>query len=293
MQDFVSAPILIIKTAWGGKSLHTDFRSPSAGPYVFNQRQLDQFKARGRDVEAIRAEKQEATGRYYRLMIEHVRSVLQDPGRVCPAYDPAMGYELAGFVWFQGWNDMVDGSTYPDRGKPGGYDLYTELMGHFIRDVRRDLSAPDLPFVIGVMGAGGPLEGYSAAQARYRGIHGSFREAMAAPAAWPEFKDNVAAVRTAVCWDAELGELAERWGKIRSKSRELNRDTRLSAEQRAVRLEAYKAELYTPRELEIYQKGVSNAAYHYLGSAKIMARIGRTFAEAVAELAGEPGESRR
>ena len=26
-------PVLIIKTAWAGKSLHTDFRSPSAGPY--------------------------------------------------------------------------------------------------------------------------------------------------------------------------------------------------------------------------------------------------------------------
>ena len=25
-------PILIIKAAWGGKSLHTDFRPPSAGP---------------------------------------------------------------------------------------------------------------------------------------------------------------------------------------------------------------------------------------------------------------------
>ena len=33
MQKHVKEPILIIKTAWGGKSLHTDFRPPSAGPY--------------------------------------------------------------------------------------------------------------------------------------------------------------------------------------------------------------------------------------------------------------------
>ena len=32
-------PVLIIKTAWGGKSLHTDFRPPSAGPYVLNDYQ--------------------------------------------------------------------------------------------------------------------------------------------------------------------------------------------------------------------------------------------------------------
>ena len=36
-QKALKQPILIIKTAWGGKSIHTDFRPPSAGPYVFNE----------------------------------------------------------------------------------------------------------------------------------------------------------------------------------------------------------------------------------------------------------------
>jgi hypothetical protein len=31
-------PVLIIKTAWGGKSLAVDFRSPSAGPYLPSKR---------------------------------------------------------------------------------------------------------------------------------------------------------------------------------------------------------------------------------------------------------------
>ena len=34
-------PILIIKTAWGGKSLNTDFRPPSAGPYKFSEAHLE------------------------------------------------------------------------------------------------------------------------------------------------------------------------------------------------------------------------------------------------------------
>ena len=55
-------------------------------------------------------EKAKQAGHYYRLMVEHVRRVLSDPGRVHPAYDPELGYELAGFVWFQGWNDMVASS---------------------------------------------------------------------------------------------------------------------------------------------------------------------------------------
>ena len=35
MQQRLQEPILIIKTAWGGKSIHTDFRPPSAGDFVF------------------------------------------------------------------------------------------------------------------------------------------------------------------------------------------------------------------------------------------------------------------
>jgi len=189
MQKLTDEPILIIKTAWGGKSLHTDFRPPSAGPYEFSKEQLAHFERRGVDIGKVRAEKAKATGRFYRLMMQHVKMVLKDIKRVCPVYDEKEGYELAGFVWFQGWNDMCDGSTYPNRNRPGGYDLYSKLLAQFIRDVRKDLSAPNMRFVIGVMGVGGP------------GEQPVFRKAMAAPAAMPEFKGNVVAVQTAPYWD--------------------------------------------------------------------------------------------
>ena len=91
-------------------------------------------------------------------MIEHVRKVLADIKRVVPEYDPKQGYELAGFVWFQGFNDLVSDWTYDKRNQPGGYDLYGATAGDFIRDVRKDLSAPKMPFVIGVMGIGGVKE---------------------------------------------------------------------------------------------------------------------------------------
>ena len=101
-------------------------------------------------------------------MVEHVKKVLGDIKRVVPDYDAAQGYELAGFAWFQGWNDMVDGGTYPNRDKPGGYDAYSTAMAHFIRDVRKDLNAPKLPFVIGVLGVGGPTAEYGPDQQRYK-----------------------------------------------------------------------------------------------------------------------------
>jgi len=224
MEKLLDEPILIIKTAWGGKSLHTDFRPPSAGA--------------------------DETGKYYQLMMEHVKKVLEDPEKSAPSYNAKVGYELAGFVWFQGWNDMVDGGAYPNRNQPGGYDRYSEYMAHFIRDVRKDLNAPRLPFVIGVIGVGGPTELYDTP--RYKGVHQNFRDAMAAPAAMPEFKGNVSAVLTEKFWDHELA--AARAKKER-----------------------------TPEDQEIL-KGVSNQEFHYLGAAKILGPIGKAFAESLAEM---------
>lgn len=281
MQKYVDEPILIIKTAWGGKSLNTDFRPPSAGPYKFNEQQVKQLKKRGITVTKAAKDRAKRTGHYYRLMIAHICKVLKDIKKVYPEYDAKAGYELAGFVWFQGWNDMVDRGTYPNRGKPGGYDQYSKVLAHFIRDVRKDLAAPKMPFVIGVMGVGGPTSKYSPAQKRYRAIHQNFRNAMAAPAALPEFQGNVTAVLTEKYWDPQLKELAARWGKVRAKSRSLNKDKSLTKTDRKKALDAFTAKTFTAKELKIYRTGTSNAAFHYLGSAKIMAQIGKAFAEAL------------
>jgi alpha-galactosidase len=287
MQKLLGEPILIIKTAWGGKSLNTDFRPPSAGPYEFNETQLATFKKQGKDLEAVKAEKVEATGHYYRLMNEHVKKVLADIKRVYPDYDPSAGYELAGFVWFQGWNDMVDGSTYPKRGEPGGYDQYSELLAQFIRDVRQDLAVPKLPFVIGVMGVGGPTDKYGSDQQRYKSTHQSFRDAMAQPAALPEFQGNVATVLTENYWDVEVVELRTKENTIKQKKDEINsqiKQGKLSREEGTAALDSLYAEVFTPRELVILKESVSNFDFHYMGSAKIMAQIGKGFAEAMAKL---------
>ncbi|MDX1970674.1 MAG: sialate O-acetylesterase [Planctomycetaceae bacterium] len=277
-------PVLIIKVAWGGKSLHTDFRSPSAGPYVLSEWQKENYpKQEGhgipKDFEKWKAEKIKETGVYYRLMIEHVQRVLADPQRVCPAYDPAAGYELAGFVWLQGWNDMVDGHTYPDRGKANRYDLYSAVLSHFIRDVRRDLSAPKMPFVIGVLGVGGVRPNSETIE---------FRKAMAAPAALPEFRGNVIAVETAPFWSEELGDIADKHDKVRQMSYYLdskhrdhaNADGKMTADQKQAYLKKLEAELITPEETARWKRGASNAGYHYLGCAKTFALMGRAFAEA-------------
>ncbi|NNJ24387.1 sialate O-acetylesterase [Alienimonas chondri] len=291
MHEALDKPILIIKTAWGGKSLHTDFRPPSAGPYEFNEAQLENFAKRDVDVDQAKAEKAEATGRYYRLMTEHVKTVLKDVGEVVPNYDPEQGYELAGFVWFQGWNDMVDGGAYPDRGRAGGYDQYAELMATFIRDMRRDLDAPKLPFVIGVLGVGGPVEDYGPDQQRYRETHANFRAAMAAPAALPEFQGNVAAVRTERYWDMDVVALRLREKPLKERKDQINAAVKsgdLSREEGDAAIKELYAAAFSPRELTILNDSTSNFDFHYMGSAKIMSQIGRGFAEAMAEMIQPP-----
>ena len=200
MEKELKEPILIIKTAWGGRSLNTEFRPPSAGQYKLPKEVQELWDKHPQGAHGIpkaeerkkwQEDKDAACGVFYRMMIEHVKKVLEDPKRVCPEYDEKAGFELAGFVWLQGFNDLVDGTTYPGPDRPGKYDQYADLLAKFIRDVRKDLSAPKMPFVIGVLG----VDGYK---------HEAFRQAMAAPADMPEFKGNVIAVDTAPFWDENI-----------------------------------------------------------------------------------------
>ncbi len=289
MDAAFAEPVLIIKAAWGGKSLHTDFRPPSAGPYVMPKETQDLWAKHPQGAHGIpkaedrpkwHAEKTAATGVYYRLMVEHVKKVLKDPKRVVPDYDPAQGYEIAGFAWLQGFNDMVDGHVYPRHNQPDRYAVYSELLAHFIRDVRKELSAPKMPFVIGVMGVGGLKDQSSSMVA--------FRSAMAAPADMPEFKGTVAAVQTAPFWADELGDIDAKRAKIgqmrfllNSKHKDhANADGKMTDEQKNDFMKKFEADLISPAEVALWERGASNAGYHYLGCAKTFALMGKHFAEA-------------
>ena len=270
MQELQGEPILLLKDAWGGKSLQVDFRPPSGG-------EPEDEKAR------------EKAGRYYRLLIEHVKEILADPAKVYPGYDAKEGYDLAGFVWFQGFNDLV--GRYPMKQHADGrkglkdYSEYGRLLSCFIRDVRRDLSAPKLPFVIGVLGTGGPdaKEGTQA-----------FRTAMAAPALSNEFKGSVANVFTHEYWPTEIDAVQTKISEI---TREFTKQDRAIRERRK-KGENWKAEAeklekekrakieasLSKDELFTLEKGISNRGFHYHGSAKFFAQIGKAFAEALVTL---------
>ena len=131
----VKGPILLIKTSWGGKSLNYNFRPPSAGEYVLSEKEKNGKKP----VEEIK----QNVGQFYNMMNEHVHEVLANLKDNHPDYDAKAGYEIAGFVWFQGFNDQF---------APEYRDNYKDNMVHFINDVRKEYKTPNMPFVIGVLG---------------------------------------------------------------------------------------------------------------------------------------------
>ncbi|MFG0291021.1 MAG: sialate O-acetylesterase [Rhodopirellula sp. JB044] len=293
MQQVYDGPILLIKTAWGGRSLSVDYRPPGSGPYELNVTQIEKHTARG-DLDKVTAMKKEATGKNYRYMIDHVQKVLSDIQRVYPEYDPAVGYQLAGFVWFQGWNDYVDAGTYEVSRGEHQYDRYSQTLAQFIRDVRKDLNSPALPFVIGVMGTHGNFtpgtfnsRGDSEAKIK------RFRAAMAAPAKMPEFEGNVVAVETAPFNDAELGRINMKLEKVKQFSRNLrkqnasgnNGDNALNADEIRDRVANFREELISPDEESLWERAAGHGGFvHYYGSAKFHAQTGKAFAEALRRL---------
>lgn len=121
--DAFDAPVLLIKIAWGGKSLGVDFRPPSSGG---------------------------ETGPYYLDVVRLTKESLQTAKDRFPQYEQH-DLELVGFGWHQGWNDRINQKLN---------DEYEENMANFIRDIRRDLGVEDLPFVIAETGMSGRSEAH-------------------------------------------------------------------------------------------------------------------------------------
>ena len=112
------------------------------------------------------------------MMNEAVHAVLKDLGKHHPEYDTSAGHEMAGFVWFQGFNDQFS---------PAFRDNYKDNMIAFIKDVRKEYKATKMPFVIGVMGTGITEEAVGK-----NAVSVAQREAAKAP----ELQGNVASVES-------------------------------------------------------------------------------------------------
>jgi alpha-galactosidase len=207
MGDHFEAPVILVKTAWGGHSLVKDFRPPSAGFPTAEalQKELEQAQANVKKnneknkKNAPLPTMEELKSKYgasYRKMLAEVKDVTDNYAALFPSLKGHTKTEIAGLVWFQGWNDQY-----------GAENEYASNMRHFIADVRKDLGVPELPIVIGVMGQNGSKPA--------KGAMLTIQTAQLSMNDVPEFKGNVKAIRTDVLVDKAAEDLYPTWRQNR------------------------------------------------------------------------------
>jgi len=212
MGELYDEHVLLIKTAWGGKDVYCDFRSPSAGDPTEDEAALLKKQASGGTSREM--------GVYYRKMVAEIKECLDHIGDVVPGYH-GQGYEIAGMAWFQGWNDFCQWPTrVEDRWVGlGVIESYPRNLAAMFRDLRKDLDAPDMPIVIGELGVGGHEMTRRAENPRDREAVAmvKFRQAQKAVAQEASLR-NVMFVPTADFWDSRLEELrvmADKYGRVK------------------------------------------------------------------------------
>ncbi|MGJ8725678.1 MAG: sialate O-acetylesterase [Roseibacillus sp.] len=126
MGDRFEDPVLLIKSAWGGRSLFNDFLSPSSADYPEPKKDGDK-------------------GFHYAQVVAHVGEVTNNLKTYFPEHS-GEEFELVGFGWHQGWNDRINADAV---------DAYEKNMVNFVKDMRKDLGDEALPFVIANTGMGG------------------------------------------------------------------------------------------------------------------------------------------
>ena len=246
MGNHYDEQVLLIKASWGGRALARGFLPPSsmlsdaeyakqaaaqnAANKAWNdaepariaahnkrvaeqnkkdnkKRRLRKFKAR----EMVTAEEYKSQfGKDYRNMVSEVHGCLGEIGERFPGYKN-QGYEIMGFVWFQGWNDQ-----YQDR-----WLTYEKNMANFIRDVRREFKAPKMKFVVGQMGNDGMAPDKPGSPRDY------IKKAQAGVPGQAEFKGNAICVRTDRYWDMEAHAIYTGpggWSKDADKWRQFGND---------------------------------------------------------------------
>jgi hypothetical protein len=105
--------VLLIRCAWGGKSLFRAFKPPCAG--------------------------RRNAGHLYKELIHRIQTALGNLSQILPNdfyYDPQYDEaEVAGFFWHQGWDDLPNESA----------TAYQSNLECLIQDIRKEFDAPKLP----------------------------------------------------------------------------------------------------------------------------------------------------
>lgn len=177
----IDAPVMILKSCVGNRSLGWDLLPPGSAPYEFEGKMNPGYRGTPQDPKG-NGQKIDGVwyaGKEYDTDIEDAKTVLAD---INTYYPGAKDYEVAGFFFWQGEKD---------GGNPAHSANYETNLVNFIKAVRKDFNAPNAKFVMGTLGEA--VKGSTGngglilnAQLAVDGSSGKY----------PDFKGNVATVFT-------------------------------------------------------------------------------------------------
>lgn len=186
MGHFHDEPVLILKACIGNRSLGWDLLPPGSKRFKFGGRTYAGYKdtpsswVEGQPKKAVNW----YAGRQYDADTAHAKEVLKNLKKYYPGYR-GQGYEVAGFVWWQGHKDQ----------NPAHASRYEQNLVHLIKTLRKDFNAPKAKFVLATIAFNGKdLKGpgltIAKAQLAVSGETGKY----------PEFKGNVKTIDARPFW---------------------------------------------------------------------------------------------
>ena len=179
-------PVLVLKACIGNRSLGWDLLPPGSERYEFEGKLYAGYKDAASSW--VKGEEPKPVpwyaGRQYDADTAHAKAVLKNLKKYFPDYQD-QGYEVAGFVWWQGHKDQ--NAAHAAK--------YEENLVRLIKSLRKDFDAPNAKFVLATGCGNRGTEGFGMKIA-------DAQLAMNDVKKYPEFKGNVRAVDTRDLWRA-------------------------------------------------------------------------------------------
>jgi len=141
--EVTDAPVLILKSCIGNRSLGWDLLPPGSEPYEYDGKEQPGYRGTpdnpGGDTGGDMSKGWYA-GCQYDGDIAAAKKVLENLDKYYPG---AKEYEVAGFFWWQGDKDMRN---------PAHYERYEQNLIQLIKALRKDFNAPQAKFVTASLG---------------------------------------------------------------------------------------------------------------------------------------------
>lgn len=194
--DYHDEPVLILKASQGNRSLAWDFLPPGSERYEAEAKTREgEMKThyfagyKDRHLSWVKGTEPEEpkhnwyAGKQYDDCFNAAKDVLANFDKNFPMW-AGRGYEIAGFVWWQG---------HKDSGNPVHRTNYQKNLSQLIKTLRSEFKAENAPFVVGTVGFGG-----------FEGMSDEFKEIadaqLAVDSSKNPFEKNVKTVETRGFW---------------------------------------------------------------------------------------------